>query len=67
MIGDGLLKLSLALMFFALLPPRSSDASGSRGLWALALHVTAPVRLMMNLLFARGLRDVSLSSYLFAC
>lgn len=64
-ICDGLLKPSPASMIFALLPPHSSDVFGSLELWALALRVTAPVRLMMNLLFVRGLRVVSLFSYLF--
>lgn len=64
-ICDGLLKLSPASMFFASLPPRFSDLFGSLKSLARALRVTAPVRLMMNLLFVRGLRDVSLSSCLF--
>ena len=51
-------------MFFASLPPRSSDVIGFLELWALALHVTALVKLMMNQLFVQGLRDVSLSSCL---
>ena len=51
-------------MIFALLPPHASDLVGSLELWAQALHATAPVKLMMNLLFVRGLRDVSLSSSL---
>ena len=67
MICDDLLKLSPASIVFVSFPPRSSDLFGSLELWALALRVTAPVRLMMNLLFVRGLRGVSLSSYLFDC
>lgn len=66
-ICDGLLKLSPALTVFALLPPHFFDVFGFLESWALALRVTAPVRLMMNQLFVRGLRDVSLSSCLRTC
>ena len=64
-ICGGLLELRPASMFSALLPPHSSDVFGSLESWALVLRVTVPVRLMMNLLFVRGLRGVSLSSCLF--
>ena len=65
-ICDGLSKPNPALMFFALFPPRFSDLVGFLELWALALHVTALVKLMMSLLFVQGLQDVSLSSCLFS-
>ena len=65
-ICDGPWKLVPALMLFALSFPRSFDFVGFLELWALAPHATALVKLMMNLLFAQGLRDVSLSSCLFA-
>ena len=65
-ICDGPWKLVPALMLFASLSPRSFDLAGFLELWAQALHATAQVKLMMNLLFVRGLRDVSLSSCLFA-
>ena len=63
-ICDVLLKLSPALMSFALRLPHSSGSIGSLEPWVLALHVTAPERLMMSLLVVRGPRDVSLSSCL---
>ena len=63
----GLLKLSPASMVFALLPPRSFDVFGFPGLSARALRAFAPVTPMMNMLVFPGLRDVSLSFYLFAC
>ena len=66
-ICDGLLKLSPASIVFVSFPRRSSDLFGSLEIWALALRVTVPVRLMMNLLFVLGLRDVSLFSCLFDC
>ena len=65
-ICDGPLKLVPALMFFASLSPRSFDLVGFLELWVLALHAIALVKLMMNLLFVRDLRDVSLSFCLFA-
>ena len=61
----GLLKLSPASMVFALLPPHSFDVFGFRGLLARALRAFAPATPMMNLLVFLGLRDVSLSFYLF--
>ena len=64
-ICDGPWKLVPASMLFALSFPRSFDLAGFLELWALALHGTAPVKLMMNLLCVQGLRDVSLSSCLF--
>ena len=63
----GLLKLSPASMVSALLPPRSFDVFGFPGLLVRALRAFAPVTPMMNMLVFLGLRDVSLSFYLFAC
>ena len=63
----GLLKLSPALMVFALLPPHSFDVFGFPGLLARALRAFAPETPMMNMLVFLGLRDASLSFYLFTC
>lgn len=65
-ICDGPWKLVPALMLFALSLPHSFDFVGFLELWALTPHATALVKLMMNLLFVQGLRDVSLSFCLFA-
>ena len=65
-ICGGPWKLVPALMLFALSFPRSFDLVGFLELWAPAPHATALVKLMMNLLFVPGLRDVSLSFCLFA-
>ena len=65
-ICDGPLNLSLASTSSASLHSHSFGLVESLGPGALALHVIALVRLMMNLLSVRGLRDVSLSSCLFS-